>query len=379
MRGADIAITLVLLLLTGSVHSQSPAVPTIRLGDRGSIEAVDFNPDRLPAFHSFSQDDWRSQFPIYTGSTWPKDDRPHLLGRYEVGPNVIRFLPTFPLAPGMSVIARFQPESGPAAQCVLVVPGSTAPAPTVIAVYPTSDVPENLLKLYIHFSQPMRPAGPYDHIYLLDDNGTRVDPPFVEIEPPLWDVDTKRLTLLFEPGRIKRGIRQHTDLGLPLSKDAIFTLVVDTQMRDASGQALGRAHESTFRTVEDDRSSPRTESWQIRVPRAETRHALVLTLDEPLDHALLQSMITIHLEDQIIDGKIVIAQAETEWRFTPEEAWLEGDYELRTNVLLEDLAGNRIDRLFDVDMMVTEEQTMENLGEWVTKRFSIQRTEDRGQ
>ena len=276
MRSADIAITLVLLLLTGSVHSQSPAVPTIRLGDRGSIEAVDFDPDRLPGFHSFSQDDWRSLFPIYTGSTWPKDDRPHLLGRYEVGPNVIRFLPTFPLAPEMSVIARFQPESGPAAQRVLVVPGSTAPAPTVIAVYPTSDVPENLLKLYIHFSQPMRPAGPYDHIYLLDDNGTRVNPPFVEIEPPLWDADTKRLTLLFEPGRIKRGIRQHTDLGLPLSKDAIFTLVVDAQMRDASGQVLGRAHESTFvpsRTIEA-RLERRAGRFGCRVQKPVTRSSL---------------------------------------------------------------------------------------------------------
>jgi hypothetical protein len=68
MRQADFLIALI-LALAGPVHSQPPTSPTIRLGDLGSIEAVDFNPARLSDFHSLSQNDWQSLFPIYTGST----------------------------------------------------------------------------------------------------------------------------------------------------------------------------------------------------------------------------------------------------------------------------------------------------------------------
>ena len=56
----------------------------------------------------------------------------------------------------------------------------------------------------------------------------------------------------------------------------------------------------------------------------------------------------------------------------PERELARGEYELRVNVLLEDLAGNRIDRLFDVDIMSTQDQEMKDIGEWTTRRFTVQ-------
>ena len=38
-----------------------------------------------------------------------------------------------------------------------------------------------------------------------------------------------------------------------------------------------------------------------------------------------------------------------EWRFTPSEPWVEGTHELVVLAILEDLAGNRVNRPFEVD------------------------------
>ena len=367
----DLLIALTLALLVGSALSQPPASPTIRLGDLGSIQVVGFNPARLPDFHSFSQDDWRSLFPIYTGSTWPDDNRPPLLGHYEVSPGVIRFLPTFPFAPGVSVVARFHAGKDRSPIQALLTPPFVEKDRTIVSdVFPTGDVPENLLKLYLHFSAPMRRTGVYEHIHLIDEHGERIEAPFVEVDPPLWDRETRRLTLIFEPGRIKRGLRQHAELGLSLAKNTRFSLVVAPGMRDATGQTLGTSHEVRFSVIDADRRSPTTKDWKIHPPEAGTRQPLAVELDESLDHALLQSMIDVYDTTGFVEGSVALVDNERVWRFTPREPWHEGTCELRINVLLEDLAGNRLDRLFDVDMMATEEQSMEDIGEWVTRRFT---------
>ncbi len=73
-------------------------------------------------------------------------------------------------------------------------------------IYPTSsELPENLLKFYIHFSQPMSRGQAYRHIKLLKADGKAVDGAYLEIGEELWDASSTRFTLLLEPGRIKRG------------------------------------------------------------------------------------------------------------------------------------------------------------------------------
>ena len=46
---------------------------------------------------------------------------------------------------------------------------------------------------------------------------------------------------------------------------------------------------------------------------------------------------------------MTVAREETEWRFTPREAWKSGDYRLIVNTGIEDLAGNHIGQPFDID------------------------------
>jgi hypothetical protein len=97
-----------------------------------------------------------------------------------------------------------------------------------------------------------------------------------------------------------------------------------------------------------DRSFPDVIAWRIEAPNADTRDPIVLRFPKPMDYALLQHAVSVF--HQL--GTVAITANETEWRFTPYEKWRAGDYTLVANSPLEDYAGNRPDRLFDVDLRV---------------------------
>ncbi|MCH7864908.1 MAG: hypothetical protein IIC56_06820, partial [Proteobacteria bacterium] len=101
-------------------------------------------------------------------------------------------------------------------------------------VYPSADVlPENLLKFYLHFSAPMSRGDSYQHIRLVRQNGSVVDLPFLELDQELWDRRQTRLTLLFDPGRIKRGLKPHEEVGPALKPGRRYTLEIDAHWLNA--------------------------------------------------------------------------------------------------------------------------------------------------
>jgi hypothetical protein len=74
-------------------------------------------------------------------------------------------------------------------------------------------------------------------------------------------------------------------------------------------------------------------------------------LGEPLDHALLQRLVWV--EDQAgrpVAGEITLDDDDRSWSFTPHAVWHEGHHALVIDRRLEDLAGNRIGRPFEVDL-----------------------------
>ena len=85
-----------------------------------------------------------------------------------------------------------------------------------------------------------------------------------------------------------------------------------------------------------------------RAPAAATRWPS--RFPEPLDHGLLQRALAIaDGRGRRIDGEVRIEAHETRWVFTPAAAWRSGDYFLQAMTILEDMAGNRIGRAFEVD------------------------------
>ena len=53
--------------------------------------------------------------------------------------------------------------------------------------------------------------------------------------------------------------------------------------------------------------------------------------------------------DFFSDTCVAVDRNETQWRFVPAGPWKPGGYELVVDTAIEDLAGNRIGRAFDID------------------------------
>ena len=124
------------------------------------------------------------------------------------------------------------------------------------------------------------------HVRLLDAEDREVPLAFVDVEGGLWDPGRTRLTLLFHPGRVKRGVAPGERMGPPLRAGHEYRLVVDAAMADAAGVPLGRPFEHRFRAEDADRVPPRAEGVAVDRPAGPSAPVAV-RLPEPLDHALL--------------------------------------------------------------------------------------------
>lgn len=279
-------------------------------------------------------------------------DVPALSGSYERTSEGIRFRPKYPLQGGMKYKATWQVPGAPLLEARFTVTKvevtSTA---RVERIYPSAGVlPSNQLKLYIHFSAPMSRGEAWRRIHLVEDGGKEVMLPFLEIEEELWDPSQTRLTVLFDPGRIKRGLVPHNEAGPALLEGRTYHLVVDRAWPDGKGAALTREFRKTFQVRTADRTPPTLGGWKIHPPAAGTRVPLRVDVPEPMDAALLQRLLwVIDGEGKTLAGDVALQADETRWVFTPDAPWRAGVHQLRAGMTLEDLAGNRIDRKFDVD------------------------------
>jgi hypothetical protein len=300
---------------------------------------------------------WSEILSLYAGS----GDVPPLGGAYTIENGVLTFRPKYPLAPGVHVRAVFQGK-----EFAFEIPQAAPAASTtrVANVYPSADVlPENELKLYLCFTAPMQSGDAWSHIHLLDPAGKAVELPFLEIDQELWSRDQTRLTVLFDPGRIKRGLVPLREVGPSIQAGKSYTLVIDREWRDSRGAPLAEPFRKTFRVGAADRQPIDTAKWKITAPHVGSREPLVVAFGEPLDYAMLQHAIVV----RGVSGKVDLGREEREWRFTPESAWKADAYRLDVQTSLEDLAGNRVGRAFDVD--VFEKVTREIARDTVSLTF----------
>lgn len=281
-------------------------------------------------------------------------DLPPLSGTWTRLSKGLKFAPEFPLVPGLEYEATFHSRDGKTVSRVTkAVPKKPLlPQATVSAVYPSSDVlPENLLKFYLHFSHPMNRGGIYRHITLLDEQEQPIDLPFLEIGEELWDPEQRRLTLLIDPGRIKRGVKPLEDIGPAIESGKRYTLHISRKWQDGRGVPLKTDHRKSFRVGPPDRSPPNPMSWHITRPTPGTRESLKIRFPESLDHALASRVIWIEDGNRNpVVGDVRLAKNETHWFLVPEKPWHPGRYHLRAELILEDLAGNSIGRPFEVDV-----------------------------
>ena len=199
------------------------------------------------------------------------------------------------------------------------------------------------------FSAPMSFSDGSSHIHLIDDQGRAVPDPFLPLDVDLWNEDRTRYTVLYDPGRVKRGIRPNEEMGRALVEGRAYTLVVDGAWRDATGQALASVFRREFRVGPAQERAIDPADWRLELPVQGTRHPLTVTFPAPLDYGLLHRVLSVVAESgQLLDGEIRVEQGETRWVFTPRGSWHPGEYRVVASSTLEDVAGNRIGRPFEV-------------------------------
>lgn len=329
----------------------SPSVSIQFLG--GVFRIVGWQPPATPPAKG-----WGSVFVVYAGS----GDIPPLLGSYALEGASLVFHPAYPIAAGVHYRAIFTSPSGGAR---VEASFDGPPRPTnriarVERVYPSSDVwPSNQLRLYIYFSESMSRGEAARHIHVLDSQGQGLAGSRGVFLPgeELWDPAFKRLTMTFDPGRIKRGLTSNEKIGPPITEGKRYTLVIDAAWPDARGVPMAAEFRKTFRGGPAQRIPPDPKRWNIAVPKAGGREALVVHFPTPMNYPLLQRMISVSGPwGGLIYGAVSIARQETEWRFEPEKPWAAGTYRLVVDTGLEDLAGNHIGEPFDIDVFnkVTE-------------------------
>lgn len=169
------------------------------------------------------------------------------------------------------------------------------------------------------------------------------------------------LTILLDPGRLKRSVGPNRMLGPPLQAGQRYTLRIGSGMIDGHGQPLPKDFSKTFLVAAAQRERISVGSWTVRPPSGESREAIAVTFPQPLDWMQLWSGILVVSETHSpIAGRIEIDSGGIQWRFIPEAPWRTGMYRLLVASALEDICGNTPDGPFDGPIRQAEVLSREN-------------------
>ncbi len=305
---------------------------------------------------------------VYPSEAVPRDGDlpgvPPVAGRFLVQRDSVWFASRFPFAGGVAyALLVVSGDGGRAEAWEIIRPSVEASATSeVVAIYPTAaELPVNLLRVYVHFSAPMSEGWAARAIRVTRaDTGETLDDVFLPPEPELWDPDRKRLTMLLDPGRIKRGLVPNLEFGYPLVESTTVRIAVDLAFRDAAGQPLRAGAERSYSIGPALRSRIDPTTWRLTAPNSGSQAPLLVEFDRPLDHGLLQHCLSV--QDQAgrnVGGLAGIGEGERSWHFTPAAPWQSGEYRLVVEPRLEDITGNSPARVFDRDVTRAEDAPVE--------------------
>lgn len=238
-------------------------------------------------------------------------------------------------------------------------------------IYPTANVlPENLLRLYVYFSAPMRHDVGVEHIAIKDASGALVPDVFLPTRYALWSPDRTRLTVMLDPGRVKSGLDAHEAKGRALQAGRSYTLVVNPTMLDQSGCLLSSSFEKPFEAGGLDFDIPSPSDWSFDVPNAGTSDPLSVKLNGSHDHLSLAYGLRVRDENgETVRGRIGVSDGESTWLFQPTDPWMASSYTITVDEKFEDLAGNRTAGLFDDP--TGQARVQQQAGEQVEVKFTV--------
>jgi hypothetical protein len=212
-----------------------------------------------------------------------------------------------------------------------------------IRISPQAGVlPANTLRFYLHFPRPGEAHFDRDHLRLLNGQDQVVPEPFLVLPQELWSADGRRLTVLMEPGRIKRGLGPDPSHEPALVVGGTYSLAVT---------ALGHTARHTFRVGDPVLEALDETRWRLVPPTAGSLEPAVVHFDRVMDAALCEDEIAVLTPTgQLVPTHVALALDATTVRLTPNHPWRAGEHHLVVSERLEDVCGNRLGEALDHDL-----------------------------
>jgi hypothetical protein len=282
-------------------------------------------------------------------------EAPPMAGRVLRQGDDICFIPRFPFVEGTAYAVIIDDVL----TTVAVRPQLDRVATTeVLDIRPSAEeVPRNLLRFYLCFSAPMAEGCAAERVRLVDESGDPVVGALLPVEQELWDPARRRLTVLLDPARIKRGLVGQRLAGYPLRPRMSLRLVVDQGFLDARGVPLRAGSDQRYRVGSDERRRVEPEAWSLGMPTSHTLEPLEVSFGRSLDYGLLSDCIAVIDPDgRAVRGAATIGPDERSWLLAPQQPWAPGAHRLVVDPVLEDLAGNSVARVFDRDLTRREDE-----------------------
>jgi hypothetical protein len=225
--------------------------------------------------------------------------------------------------------------------------GQAAAGPRATLISPTAEaLPANVLRFYVAFSEPAEAAFERSHLRLLTATGTLVEDPFLVLSEELWSPDGRRLTILMEPGRIKRGMGSEALHPPALVPGMTYSLAVATG---------GETFAKSFVVLPPVLEPLHERRWRLARPAAGTRRRLAVTFDRVMDTAIVADEVDVRGPDgQRTPGVLQPTPDGRRLLFRPAAVWRDAEYQLVFSRRLEDICGNRLDEA--LDHLVTQRQ-----------------------
>ncbi len=258
------------------------------------------------------------------------------------------FTPIIPFTPGETYTVRMADTlvmaSFPIPERAVVPPNE------ILAVYPSLDtVPENLLKMYIAFKEPMQEVGhALDFIQVTNVTDSVEEQPFLRLVSELWNSDHTVLTLWLDSGRIKTDLIPNREQGLPLTEGKRYTMTIDDRWKTVEGAPLKQRYTKHFQVGPRDDQKPNMRDWELRIPKEDPTKSLYIDFKEPMDAFLALETIQLYdMHGEQIAGHFKLTGDDSILQFAPDGEWPDPEINIRVQSRLEDLAGNNLNRLFD--------------------------------
>jgi hypothetical protein len=212
-----------------------------------------------------------------------------------------------------------------------------------IRISPQAKVlPANTLRFYLHFPRPGEAHFDRDHLWLLNEEEQVVPDPFLVLPQELWSADGRRLTVLMEPGRIKRGLGADPSHEPAVVAGRTYSLVVT---------ALGQTARHTFRVSDPVLEAADENRWRLVPPTAGSLDPAVVHFDRVMDAVLCEDEIGVLAPSgEVVQTRVSLAPGGTAARLIPSRPWCAGEHWLVLSERLEDVCGNRLGEALDHDL-----------------------------